>query len=112
MKYLGINVQHTFSELIHQKNTKYMKCSLSLSPSLALPVPPLSPRFMHILYNSHTLLIFVGFHFKGRVLLWFVFLFSVLAILLEVIFLIVWAILGPEWELADAWWIKLIGLMK
>uniref|UniRef100_A0A3Q7I6D1 Piezo non-specific cation channel R-Ras-binding domain-containing protein n=1 Tax=Solanum lycopersicum TaxID=4081 RepID=A0A3Q7I6D1_SOLLC len=67
---------------------------------------------MHILYNSHTLLIFVGFHFKGRVLLWFVFLFSVLAILLEVIFLIVWAILGPEWELADAWWIKLIGLMK
>uniref|UniRef100_M0ZWV2 Uncharacterized protein n=1 Tax=Solanum tuberosum TaxID=4113 RepID=M0ZWV2_SOLTU len=58
------------------------------------------------------LLIFVGFHFKGRVLLWFVFLFSVLAILLEVVFLIVWAILGPEWELADAWWMKLIGLMK
>ncbi|OIT06221.1 piezo-type mechanosensitive ion channel-like protein [Nicotiana attenuata] len=53
-----------------------------------------------------------GFRFKGRVLLWFVFLFSVLTVLLEVVFLIVSAILGAEWALADAWWMKLIGLMK
>ncbi|XP_075093902.1 piezo-type mechanosensitive ion channel homolog [Nicotiana tabacum] len=53
-----------------------------------------------------------GFRFKGRVLLWFVFLFSVLTILLEVVFLIVLAILGAERALADAWWMKLIGLMK
>ncbi|MCD7466564.1 hypothetical protein HAX54_003378 [Datura stramonium] len=53
-----------------------------------------------------------GFHFKGRALLWFVFLFSVLTILLEVGFLIVLAILGAERELTDAWWMKLVGLMK
>lgn len=82
---------------------------LSLSRSSCAPTLPV---FTHILYNSHMLLISVGFHFKGRVLLWFVFLFSVLTILLEVVFLIVWAILGAEWELADAWWMKLIGLMK
>ncbi|KAF3663516.1 Piezo-type mechanosensitive ion channel -like protein [Capsicum annuum] len=53
-----------------------------------------------------------GFHFKGRALLWFVFLFSVFTIFLEVVFLIVWAILGAERELANAWWMELIGLMK
>lgn len=57
-------------------------------------------------------LIYVGFRFKGRVLLWFVFLFSVLTILLEVVFLVVSAILGAERALTDAWWMKLIRLIK
>lgn len=55
----------------------------------------------------------VGFRFKGRViLLWFIFTFSVVVILSQVIYLIVLAITGLGSEVADTWWIRLIGLMK
>ncbi|XP_041993194.1 piezo-type mechanosensitive ion channel homolog [Salvia splendens] len=54
-----------------------------------------------------------GFRFKGRVLsLWFVFIFAVFVIFLQVVFLTLCATRDPEWSMADAWWIKLLGLMK
>ncbi|CAI9107931.1 OLC1v1007416C3 [Oldenlandia corymbosa var. corymbosa] len=54
-----------------------------------------------------------GFRFKYRnSFLWCIFIFSVVVILLQVIFLAIWAIVGSEWMVADAWWVKLIGLLK
>ncbi|KAL3517528.1 hypothetical protein ACH5RR_020117, partial [Cinchona calisaya] len=54
-----------------------------------------------------------GFRFRCRnLLLWCIFVFSLVAIFSQVIFLITWAIMGSEWTVADAWWVKLIGLMK
>ncbi|KAF5930355.1 hypothetical protein HYC85_031228 [Camellia sinensis] len=54
-----------------------------------------------------------GFRFRGRLLLlWSVFLFSLLIILVQVIFIILWAMVNVKWSIADAWWAKLIGLMK
>ncbi|CAL5433099.1 unnamed protein product [Camellia sinensis] len=54
-----------------------------------------------------------GFRFRGRfLLLWSIFIFSLLFILAQVIFLILWAIEDGNWSMGDAWWAKLIGLMK
>ncbi|XP_057780295.1 piezo-type mechanosensitive ion channel homolog isoform X2 [Salvia miltiorrhiza] len=54
-----------------------------------------------------------GFRYGGRVLsLWFVFIYSALVIISQVIFLILCAVLDWRWTVADAWWIKLIGLMN
>ncbi|XAR58510.1 hypothetical protein NMG60_11013937 [Bertholletia excelsa] len=54
-----------------------------------------------------------GFRFRGRLLLlWSVFLFSLLVIFLQVIFLSLWIMEGGKWHIADVWWAKLIGLMK
>ncbi|XP_057964043.1 piezo-type mechanosensitive ion channel homolog isoform X2 [Malania oleifera] len=54
-----------------------------------------------------------GFHFRNRpLLLWFVIIFSLLAILSQVTFLIIWAVEGSSWNIADAWWTKLIGFMR
>jgi hypothetical protein len=38
-------------------------------------------------------------------------MFSVLAILSQVAFLVIWAIEGNKWSIAEAWWAKLIGFM-
>ncbi|KAK4408031.1 Piezo-type mechanosensitive ion channel [Sesamum angolense] len=54
-----------------------------------------------------------GFRFRWRVLsLWFVFIYSVIVIVVQVIFLTLCAILGSRWSIQDAWWIKLFGLMR
>ncbi|CAA0832071.1 Piezo-type mechanosensitive ion channel homolog [Striga hermonthica] len=51
-----------------------------------------------------------GFQFRGRVLsLWFVFIYSAFVIVLQIIFCIQCAM---QWSNVDAWWIKLLGLMK
>ncbi|KAL3647917.1 hypothetical protein CASFOL_008885 [Castilleja foliolosa] len=50
------------------------------------------------------------FQFRGRVLsLWFVFVYSAFVIALQVIYCILCA---TQQSIADAWWIKLLGLMK
>lgn len=54
-----------------------------------------------------------GFRFRGRFLfLWFIFIFSLLVILLQAIFLILWAFEDGNRSVADAWWAKLLGLMR
>ncbi|KAL8513510.1 hypothetical protein ACS0TY_012829 [Phlomoides rotata] len=54
-----------------------------------------------------------GFRYRGRAQsLWFVFIYSVVVIILQVIFLILCAILDWRWTVVDAWWIKLFGLMN
>ncbi|KAG8370694.1 hypothetical protein BUALT_Bualt13G0010000 [Buddleja alternifolia] len=54
-----------------------------------------------------------GLQFKGRVLfLWFIFIFSALVIIVQLVFLALCAILGSQWSTADAWWITLLGLMR
>ncbi|PIN26071.1 hypothetical protein CDL12_01176 [Handroanthus impetiginosus] len=59
------------------------------------------------------LLLLTGFRLRGRVLsLWFVFIYSAFVILLQVIFLTLSATRDSQWSIADAWWIKLLGLMK
>ncbi|KAL0370555.1 UNVERIFIED_CONTAM: Piezo-type mechanosensitive ion channel [Sesamum angustifolium] len=59
------------------------------------------------------LLLLTGFRFRWRVLsLWFVFIYSVIVIVVQVIFLTLCAILGSRWSIQDAWWIKLFGLMR
>ncbi|KAH7517167.1 hypothetical protein FEM48_Zijuj09G0033700 [Ziziphus jujuba var. spinosa] len=53
-----------------------------------------------------------GFHFRKRFLaLWPVIIFSVLVILSQVIYLVIWAIEENRDSIADAWWAKLTGLM-
>ncbi|XP_057474427.1 piezo-type mechanosensitive ion channel homolog [Actinidia eriantha] len=53
-----------------------------------------------------------GFRFRGRsLLLWSTFVFSLVVILAQVIFLILWTVGNGKWSIGDAWWAKLIGLM-
>ncbi|XP_031279983.1 piezo-type mechanosensitive ion channel homolog isoform X2 [Pistacia vera] len=53
-----------------------------------------------------------GFQFRRRfLLLWPVIIFSLLVILCQVIYIIVWTFEGYKWSIADAWWAKLIGFM-
>ncbi|KAK9282374.1 hypothetical protein L1049_005291 [Liquidambar formosana] len=54
----------------------------------------------------------IGFRFRRRfLLLWSIIIFSLLVILFQVTFLIIWAIEGGNWGIADTWWAKLIGFM-
>ncbi|KAL5712711.1 hypothetical protein ACHQM5_014855 [Ranunculus cassubicifolius] len=43
---------------------------------------------------------------------WFIFIFSVLSVLSEAIFHVIWVIEGEEWSIPDAWWAKLIGFVR
>ncbi|KAL3626048.1 hypothetical protein CASFOL_029597 [Castilleja foliolosa] len=53
----------------------------------------------------------IGFRYRGRLLsLWFVLIYSVFVIILQVTFLILCATLDSRWT--DAWWIQFIGLMN
>ncbi|XP_020972104.1 piezo-type mechanosensitive ion channel homolog isoform X2 [Arachis ipaensis] len=64
--------------------------------------------FLVILYNVSQL----GFHFRRRLLLlWPVVIFSVVAILSQVTYLLIWAAEPVSWSIPDAWWAKLIGFM-
>lgn len=55
----------------------------------------------------------LGFAFRRRfLLLWSIIIFSLLVILSQVIFLIVWAITGNKWSMEDSWWAELIGMMR
>ncbi|XP_034689649.1 piezo-type mechanosensitive ion channel homolog isoform X2 [Vitis riparia] len=54
-----------------------------------------------------------GFRFRRQhLLLWFVVIFSILVILSQVTFLIIWAVEGGKWSMEDAWWVKVIGFMR
>ncbi|KAK6940875.1 Piezo non-specific cation channel, R-Ras-binding domain, partial [Dillenia turbinata] len=56
------------------------------------------------------LLLLAGHRFQRRgILLWPIAIFSLFVILLQLTFLILWAIEGDEWSIKDAWWAKLIG---
>ncbi|XP_058187359.1 piezo-type mechanosensitive ion channel homolog isoform X2 [Rhododendron vialii] len=58
-------------------------------------------------------LLLAGFRFRGRyLLLWCIFIFSLLVIIAQVVFLILCALEDGKWSIADAWLAKLIGLMK
>jgi hypothetical protein len=57
------------------------------------------------------LVLVVGFHFRRRLLLlWPITAFSVVAILFQATYLVLWAIKPMSW-IADAWWANLIGFM-
>lgn len=60
-----------------------------------------------------TLLFYVvGFHFGRRLLfLWFIIIFSLFVIFSEVLYLVIWAIEGNIWSIAQVWWGKLIGFL-
>ncbi|KAK3193919.1 hypothetical protein Dsin_025229 [Dipteronia sinensis] len=54
----------------------------------------------------------IGFRFRRRsLLLWPIIIFSLLVILCQVVYLVIWAFEGYKWSVADAWWAKLIGFM-
>lgn len=54
----------------------------------------------------------VGFHFRRRfLLLWSIVIFSVVAILSQVTYLVIWAVKQTSWSISDVWWAKLIGFM-
>ncbi|KAK7392390.1 hypothetical protein VNO78_20827 [Psophocarpus tetragonolobus] len=64
--------------------------------------------FLLILYNVSQL----GFHFRLRVLLlWPIVIFSAVAIVSQVTFLVIWAFKPMPWSIPDTWWAKLIGFM-
>ncbi|KAK7277682.1 hypothetical protein RJT34_22697 [Clitoria ternatea] len=64
--------------------------------------------FLLILYNVSQL----GFHIRRRfLLLWPIVIFSAVAILSQVIFLVIWAVKPVSWSIADTWWAKLIGFL-
>ncbi|KAL5561618.1 hypothetical protein UlMin_031365 [Ulmus minor] len=54
----------------------------------------------------------IGYHFRRRfLLLWPIIFFSLVVIISEVIYLVIWAIKGNKWSVADAWWTKMVGFM-
>ncbi|XP_035538685.1 piezo-type mechanosensitive ion channel homolog isoform X2 [Juglans regia] len=64
--------------------------------------------FLLVQYNASK----IGFRFRRQfLLLWPLIIFSFLAILSQVTFLVIWAVEGNKWSLAETWWAKLIGLM-
>ncbi|KOM34978.1 hypothetical protein LR48_Vigan02g112800 [Vigna angularis] len=64
--------------------------------------------FLLILYNVSQL----GFHFRRRLLLlWPIVIFSLVAILSEVTYLVIWAAQPMSQSVPQAWWAKLIGFM-
>ncbi|XP_022960461.1 piezo-type mechanosensitive ion channel homolog isoform X1 [Cucurbita moschata] len=64
--------------------------------------------FLFIQFNAHK----IGFIFGRRFLvLWPIIIFSLLVILSQVTFLVIWSLEGYNWSLANAWWAKLIGFM-
>lgn len=82
-----------------------------------------SPSF--ITYKLHKLIIcaypkqqiffphFEGFHtWWLYLLLWCTIIYSVLAVLAQVTFHIIWCIEGTEWSVAHSWWAKLVGLAR
>lgn len=53
-----------------------------------------------------------GFHIRRRfLLLWPIVIFSAVAILSQVTYLVIWAVKPTSWSVPDAWWAKLIGFM-
>ncbi|XP_030947959.1 piezo-type mechanosensitive ion channel homolog isoform X1 [Quercus lobata] len=62
--------------------------------------------FLLLQYNAPK----IGFRFYRRfLLLWPIIIFSLLVILSQVTFLVIWAVEGNKWSIAEAWWAKLIG---
>lgn len=54
----------------------------------------------------------IGFRIQRRLfLLWLIIIFSLVVILSQAVYLVIWAILGDEWSGADAWWAHLTGFM-
>ncbi|PIA39355.1 hypothetical protein AQUCO_02600068v1 [Aquilegia coerulea] len=53
-----------------------------------------------------------GFRFWRRCLVsWYILIFSLLAILSQVIFQIIWVVKGAQWSLGDSWWARLVGFV-
>ncbi|XP_065617069.1 piezo-type mechanosensitive ion channel homolog [Quercus suber] len=62
--------------------------------------------FLLLQYNAPK----IGYRFRRRfLLLWPIIIFSLLVILSQVTFLVIWAVEGNKWSMAEAWWAKLIG---
>ncbi|XP_075641549.1 piezo-type mechanosensitive ion channel homolog [Castanea sativa] len=62
--------------------------------------------FLLLQYNAPK----IAFRFRRRfLLLWPIIIFSLLVILSQVTFLVIWAVEGNKWSIAEAWWAKLIG---
>ncbi|KAK4558511.1 hypothetical protein RGQ29_008015 [Quercus rubra] len=62
--------------------------------------------FLLLQYNAPK----IGFRFRRKfLLLWPIIIFSLLVILSQVTFLVIWAVEGNKWSIAEAWWAKLIG---
>lgn len=63
----------------------------------------------YVLYLSH----FKGFHtWRLYIVLWCTIIYSVLAILAQVVFHIIWCFEGKGWSVAHSWWAKLVGLAR
>ncbi|KAL2323587.1 hypothetical protein Fmac_027966 [Flemingia macrophylla] len=64
--------------------------------------------FLLILYNVSQ----IRFHIRRRfLLLWPIVIFSVVAILSQVTYLVIWAVKPMSWSVPNTWWAKLIGFM-
>ncbi|KAF7804788.1 piezo-type mechanosensitive ion channel-like protein isoform X1 [Senna tora] len=64
--------------------------------------------FLIIQYNAPK----IGFHSRTRLmLLWSIVIFSVLVILSQVTYLVIWVVEGSSWSIPGAWWAKLVGFM-
>uniref|UniRef100_A0A2P2M0U0 Uncharacterized protein n=1 Tax=Rhizophora mucronata TaxID=61149 RepID=A0A2P2M0U0_RHIMU len=54
----------------------------------------------------------IGCHFRMHHLsLWAIIIISILVILSQIVYLVIWAIEGDEWSGKNAWWAHLIGFM-
>ncbi|XVE73201.1 hypothetical protein DITRI_Ditri11bG0098300 [Diplodiscus trichospermus] len=55
----------------------------------------------------------IGFHFQRKYLvLWPIVIFSVFAFLSQAVYLVIWAVESYKQSIGEAWWMKLIGLMR
>jgi len=68
---------------------------------------------IRVVFNYyHFCFLAVGFHFRRRILLlWPIVIFSVVAILSLVTYLVIWAAQPMSQSVPQAWWAKLIGFM-
>lgn len=54
----------------------------------------------------------IGFRFRGKYfLLWPVIIFSLLGLVSQAVYLVIWAIEGYKQSVGEAWWMNLIGFM-
>lgn len=67
---------------------------------------------LSLIFTAKIVFLCVGFHYRRRLLLlWSIVIFSVLVILSQVAYLVIWAVEGSSWSIPGSWWPKLIGFM-
>uniref|UniRef100_A0A7N0TA13 Piezo non-specific cation channel R-Ras-binding domain-containing protein n=1 Tax=Kalanchoe fedtschenkoi TaxID=63787 RepID=A0A7N0TA13_KALFE len=65
--------------------------------------------FLYLQYNAPK----IGSQSRRRCLVaWYIFIFSLIAVLSHAIFYVIWVVEGEEWSSTNAWWANTIGFLR